>query len=68
MIWGAIIQIDSDFGGAELGRQPGRAQLWVGLALAIDDRLDSSQQGGQVVFRTLTAMGRESIQTGEIIP
>ena len=58
-------KLASDFGGAQPGRQPGHTKLRVSLALAIDDRFDIGQQGGQEVFCTLTATGREGIQTRE---
>lgn len=58
-------KLASDFGGAQPGIQPSRAKLRVGLTLAIDARFDIGQQGGQAVFRALTATGREGIQTDE---
>jgi hypothetical protein len=66
-IRGAFLRdkLAADFRGAEPGIEPRRAQLRVGLTLAIDERLDIGQQGGPVVFCTLTATGRKGIQTGE---
>jgi hypothetical protein len=58
-------ELAADFGGAQTRIQSGGAKLGVGLTLTIHNGFDIGQQGGQVVFHTLPATGREGIQTGE---
>ena len=42
-------ELPSDFGSTQSGIQPRRAKLRIGLTLAIDNRFDIGEEGGEVV-------------------
>jgi hypothetical protein len=54
-----------DFRSTQPGIETRRAQLGVGLALAINESADSPKQGGEMVFGALSPAGREGIETPE---
>jgi hypothetical protein len=58
-------ELTSDCGGTQSGVEPRRAQLRVGLPLAIDDSFAISEEGRQVSFCALATTGRKGIETPE---
>jgi hypothetical protein len=56
-------ELTSDCGGTQSGVEPRRAKRRVGLTLALDDTLDSSEEGRPVIFCALATTSRKGIET-----